>query len=178
MCEIKDIQAIYSFMKIKGIGVNRTNKELLSYTQQLGSMWKLEEWLLSVLSEEQKKEYFIHYETVEGLRIKSCDVRFNSVLDQTYPVSLKNLLKLNTPPVLSMIGNVNLLSNRMVGFCGSRKVSEKGIAITKDCVEQLSKEKNLSIVSGYALSIMLVTGACSPFLIPHTAEAYSNTGIT
>ena len=54
MCEIKDVQAIYSFMKIRGIGVTRTNKELLSYTQQLGSMWKLEDWLLSVLTAEQK----------------------------------------------------------------------------------------------------------------------------
>ena len=60
MCEIKDVQAIYSFMKIKGIGVIRTNKELLSFTQQLGSMWKLEDWLLSVLSDEQKTEYFSH----------------------------------------------------------------------------------------------------------------------
>ena len=48
MCEIKEVQAIYSFMKVKGIGVTRTNKELLTYMQQLGSMWKLEDWLLSV----------------------------------------------------------------------------------------------------------------------------------
>ena len=153
MCEIKEVQAIYSFMKIKGIGVNRTNKELLSYTQQLGSMWKLEEWLLSVLSEEQKAEYYSHYETVDGLKIKSLDVRFNTVLDQSYPVSLKSLLKLNTPPVLSMVGNINLLSNRTVGFSGSRKVSDKGIAVTRDCVEQLSQEPNVSIVSGYAQGV-------------------------
>ena len=43
MCEIKEVQAIYSFMKVKGIGVTRTNKELLTYMQQLGSMWKLED---------------------------------------------------------------------------------------------------------------------------------------
>ena len=50
MCEIKDVQAIYSFMKVKGIGVSRTNKELLSYSQQLGFM-------LSML----KSKYFDHY---------------------------------------------------------------------------------------------------------------------
>ena len=138
MCEIKDVQAIYSFMKIKGIGVTRTNKELLSYTQQLGSMWNLEDWLLSVLSAEQKAEYHSQYEHVEGLKIKSLDVIFNTVLDQSYPAMLKSLLKLNTPPVLSMVGNVNLLANKKVGFSGSRKVSEKGIAVTRDCVEQLS----------------------------------------
>ena len=153
MCEIKDVQAIYSFMKIRGIGVTRTNKELLSYTQQLGSMWKLEDWLLSVLTAEQKAEYYSQYEMVGGLKINSLEVFYNTVLDQSYPAMLKNLLKLNTPPVLSMIGNAKLLTNRKVGFSGSRKVSEKGIAVTRDCVEQLSREKNVSIVSGYAQGV-------------------------
>lgn len=153
MCEIQDVQAIYSFMKIKGIGVMRTNKELLSYSQQFGSIWKLEDWLLSVLSAEQKAEYFSRYETVEGLKIKSLDVLFYTVLDQNYPSMLKGLLKLNTPPVLSMVGNVQLLTNRKVGFSGSRKVSEKGIAVTRDCVEQLSQENDMSIVSGYAQGV-------------------------
>jgi len=152
MCEIKDVQAIYSFMKIKGFGVVRTNKELLSYTQQIG-MWRLEDWLLSVLSAEQKAEYYSHYEKVEGLKIKSLDVLFNTVLDKNYPTALKTLLKLNTPPVLSMIGNINLLSNRKIGFSGSRKVSDKGILITRDCVEQLSIEKDVTIVSGYAQGV-------------------------
>lgn len=153
MCEIKDVQAIYSFMKIKGIGVTRTNRELLSYTQQLGSMWKLEDWLLSVLTAEQKAEYYSQYEIVEGLKIKSLEVFFNTVLDQSYPAMLKSLLKLNTPPVLSMVGNVRLLTNKKVGFSGSRKVSEKGIAVTRDCVEQLSQDNNMSIVSGYAQGV-------------------------
>ena len=153
MCDIKDVQAIYSFMKIKGIGVARTNKELLSYSQQLDSMWELEDWLLSVLSVEQKAEYYSQYEHVEGLKIKSLNVLFNTVLDQSYPVMLKSLLKMNTPPVLSMVGNVGLLNNKKVGFCGSRKVSEKGIEVTRDCVEQLSREKDLCIVSGYAQGV-------------------------
>ena len=179
MCEIKEVQAIYSFMKVKGIGVTRTNKELLTYMQQLGSMWKLEDWLLSVLSADQKEEYYSQYETVEGLKIKSHDVRFNTVLDQSYPVNLKSLLKLNTPPVLSMIGNINLLSNRTVGFSGSRKVSEKGIAITKDCVEQLSQEKNMSIVSGYAQGvdeeahyIALASGGSTIIVLPNGISSF------
>lgn len=153
MCEIKDVQAIYSFMKVKGVGVTRTNKELLSYMQQFGSMWTLEEWLLSVLSDEQKAEYFLHYESVEGLKITSLNVLYNTVLDKSYPQTLKSLLKLSTPPVLSMVGNINLLSNKKVGFSGSRKVSDKGLAVTRDCVEQLSMEKSVSIVSGYAQGV-------------------------
>lgn len=179
MCEIKEVQAIYSFMKVKGIGVTRTNKELLTYMQQLGSMWKLEDWLLSVLSADQKEEYYSQYETVEGLKIKSHDVRFNTVLDQSYPVNLKSLLKLNTPPVLSMIGNINLLSNRTVGFSGSRKVSEKGVAITKDCVEQLSQEKDISIVSGYAQGVdkeahytALASGGSTIIVLPNGISSF------
>lgn len=179
MCEIKEVQAIYSFMKVKGIGVTRTNKELLTYMQQLGSMWKLEDWLLSVLSADQKEEYYSQYETVEGLKIKSHDVRFNTVLDQSYPVNLKSLLKLNTPPVLSMIGNINLLSNRTVGFSGSRKVSEKGVAITKDCVEQLSQEKDISIISGYAQGVdkeahytALASGGSTIIILPNGISSF------
>lgn len=179
MCEIKEVQAIYSFMKVKGIGVTRTNKELLTYMQQLGSMWKLEDWLLSVLSPDQKEEYYSQYETVEGLKIKSHDVRFNTVLDQSYPVNLKSLLKLNTPPVLSMIGNIDLLSNRTVGFSGSRKVSEKGVAITKDCVEQLSQEKDISIVSGYAQGVdkeahytALASGGSTIIILPNGISSF------
>lgn len=179
MCEIKEVQAIYSFMKVKGIGVTRTNKELLTYMQQLGSMWKLEDWLLSVLSADQKEEFYSQYETVEGLKIKSHDVRFNTVLDQSYPVNLKSLLKLNTPPVLSMIGNINLLSNRTVGFSGSRKVSEKGVAITKDCVEQLSQEKDISIVSGYAQGVdkeahytALASGGSTIIILPNGISSF------
>lgn len=153
MCEIKDVQAIYTFMKLKGIGVNRTNKELLSFAQQLGAMWTLEDWLLSVLSPEQKEDFFSHYEVVEGLKIRNLQVKFHTVLDETYPLMLRRLLRMNTPPVLSMIGNTNLLSQKKVGFCGSRYASEKGLAVTLDCVEQLSQMKNLSIVSGYAQGV-------------------------
>lgn len=78
---------------------------------------------------------------------------FYTVLDQNYPAMLKDLLKLNAPPVLSMVGNVQLLANRKVGFSGSSKVSEKGIAVTRDCVEQLSQEQDVSIVSGYAQGV-------------------------
>ncbi len=153
MCKIEDVQAIYTFMKIKGIGVARTNKELLSYAQQLKSMWNLEDWLLSVLSEEQKKDYLSLYEKVEGLKYRQKSVLFDTVLDHSYPQSLKEFQKINTPPVLSMIGNVNLLKNRKIGFSGSRKVSEKGIGVTRDCVEQLSNTPNMSIVSGYAQGV-------------------------
>lgn len=179
MCEIKEVQAIYSFMKVKGVGITRTNKELASYKQQIGAMWALEDWLLSVLTTEQKAEYYAQYVTVDGLKIKSNEVHFNTVLDSTYPAALKSLLRLNTPPVLSMVGNTSLLQNKTVGFSGSRKVSEKGIAITRDCVEQLSEVPGVSIVSGYAQGVdkeahysALATGGSTIIVLPNGISSF------
>ena len=179
MCEIKEVQAIYSFMKVKGIGIARTNKELASYKQQIGAMWTLERWLLSVLNPEQKSEYYAQYVTVDGLKIKSNDVYFNTVLDSSYPATLKNLLRLNTPPVLSMVGNTRLLGNKTVGFSGSRKVSEKGIAVTRDCVEQLSLIPDVSIVSGYAQGVdkeahyaALASGGSTIIVLPNGISSF------
>ena len=179
MCEIREVQAIYSFMKVGGIGVTRTNKELASYSEQIGSMWGLEDWLLSALTAKQQEEYHSRYERVEGLRHESKDVFFNTVLDHSYPVSLKNLLKMSTPPVLSMIGNVNLLKNKKIGFSGSRKVSEKGLEITKDCVDQLSKIPCISIVSGYAQGVdkeahytTLKSGGSTIIVLPNGIKAF------
>ena len=95
MCEIKEVQAIYSFMKVKGIGIARTNKELVSYKQQIGAMWTLEEWLLSVLNPEQKSEYYAQYVRVDGLKIKSNDVHFNTIgehyEDSSETIALKDI---------------------------------------------------------------------------------------
>ena len=179
MCEIREVQAIYSFMKVGGIGVTRTNKALASYSELTGAMWGLEDWLLSALTAEQKVEYHSRYERVEGMRYESEEVLFNTVLDHTYPQSLKALLKMTTPPVLSMIGNVGLLGNRKIGFSGSRKVSDKGVAITKDCVDQLSQIPRVSIVSGYAQGVdkeahytALKSGGSTIIVLPNGIKSF------
>ena len=69
--------------------------------------------------------------------------------DPLYPFQLKTVLGEYCPPVLFLKGNINLLSTLSVGFCGSRKASEKGIVITTQCAEQLA-EKGVTVVSGYA----------------------------
>lgn len=62
------------------------------------------------------------------------------------------ILDNNTKTILSYIGNLALLKKPKVGFSGSRKVSEKGIEVTKDCVTQLI-QKEICIVSGYAAGV-------------------------
>lgn len=57
-------------------------------------------------------------------------------------------------PVLSTLGNVGLLDTPGLGFCGSRKASEKGIAVTKDCAEQ-AVEAGFTVISGNAAGVDL-----------------------
>ena len=66
-----------------------------------------------------------------------------------YPEHLKKTLNGQCPPVLFVKGNTALLSTKSVGFCGSRKVSPKGVIITEQCVEQLAS-RGVTVVSGYA----------------------------
>ncbi len=99
-------------------------------------------------------------------------VRFLFVQDDNYPHTLRTFLKSATPPVLSVIGNAELLKTKMVAFSGSRNVSEKGIKITQNCVEQLA-EDSISIVSGYARGVdftahytALKTGGSTIIVLP------------
>lgn len=55
-------------------------------------------------------------------------------------------------PVLSALGNLDLLSSPGLGFCGSRKVSEKGVAVTKDCAEQ-AVQVGFTVISGNAAGV-------------------------
>ena len=83
-------------------------------------------------------------------------VRYVSMLDDyEYPSELRRMLAQNSPTVLSYMGNFDLLKKKKVGFSGSRKVSEKGIWITEDCVSQLA-EDDICIVSGYANGVDMV----------------------
>lgn len=66
-----------------------------------------------------------------------------------YPQYLRKTLGDNCPSIIFAKGNLNLLNTVSVGFCGSRKVSAKGVEITAKCAEQLV-EKNVTVISGYA----------------------------
>jgi DNA protecting protein DprA len=81
--------------------------------------------------------------------LKEANADFISVLDSQYPEILSHSLKNSTPPILSYFGNLQLLQMSSVGFCGSRKASQKSLEIAKDCVNQLASQEFV-IISGYA----------------------------
>jgi DNA processing protein len=68
-----------------------------------------------------------------------------------YPLGLNRGGK---APILSTLGNRALLDTPGLGFCGSRKASEKGIAVATDCAEQAVKA-GFAVISGNAAGVDL-----------------------
>lgn len=143
------IHLIYKILKLKGVGPVLTNKvlsvcsfenfdiqsnELRNFLndQQIGQLEKEDTELESQIS-----------------NLKKNNGEFISILNSNYPKILSSALKNSTPPILSYFGNLQLLQKPSVGFCGSRKASQKGLEIAKDCVERLVNE-GFVLISGYA----------------------------
>ncbi len=81
-------------------------------------------------------------------------VQVLTVLDGDYPQRLIEVLGDDAPTILFVAGNVELLSLRSVGFCGSRKASEKGHRVGRDSAAMLARQ-GLNVVSGYASGVDL-----------------------
>lgn len=72
--------------------------------------------------------------------------------DAIYPIKLLSVLGNKAPKFLYLQGNYALLKLNGVGFCGSRKSTDKGIEIAKDCAEQVAKD-GFTVISGNANGI-------------------------
>jgi DNA processing protein len=68
-----------------------------------------------------------------------------------YPAAVSGALG-RKAPTLHVIGNIDLLNNPGIGFCGSRKASEKGLAVAADCAEQVARA-GVTVISGNASGI-------------------------
>jgi len=74
--------------------------------------------------------------------------------DSRYPARVKAILGHDAPPILFARGNTQLLEQPTVGFCGSRKASAKGLAVTDKSARILAREQ-VCVVSGYAHGVDL-----------------------
>lgn len=72
--------------------------------------------------------------------------------DEHYPKRLLNILGNDAPDELYIWGNLDLLNRPAVGFCGSRNVTDKGLAITADVTKQMA-ELGWVAVSGHARGV-------------------------
>jgi DNA processing protein len=72
--------------------------------------------------------------------------------DSRYPQALIQCLGAKAPEKLWVWGNLDLLNRPAIGFCGSRDVSEKGLAVTTDVSEQVA-QLGWVTVSGHARGV-------------------------
>lgn len=92
-----------------------------------------------------------------------------------YPLSMSRGGK---APVLSTLGNLDLLDTPGLGFCGSRKASEKGIAVTIDCAEQAVRA-GFTVISGNAAGVdfaahhtALASGGATILVLPEGIDRF------
>lgn len=76
------------------------------------------------------------------------------LLEPNRPVYPPGMSRGGKAPVLSTLGNLALLDVPGLGFCGSRKASEKGIDVATDCAEQAVKA-GFVVISGNAAGVDL-----------------------
>ncbi|MBN2572572.1 MAG: DNA-processing protein DprA [Ignavibacteriales bacterium] len=152
------ISLIYQILNLPKIGIVQTNKilsslnECINYNMIENSIIK--DKLKDILPPEKLNLIFENNERlkIELNKAKEKNVKFLINFSHDYPLEIKKLLLKNSPPIISYCGNMKLLENKKIGFCGSRKASEKGLSVARDISQQIS-EKNLVIVSGYASGI-------------------------
>jgi len=142
-------------LETSGVGVAKINSILDHLTGrniQAGSLNP--QALKGFLNEKQLIELMSNLARVDDIwkRLNETGVRIIAITEKDYPERLKVLLGKKAPPLLMVLGNHKLLNKPSVGFCGSRKASEKGLATARDCADQLARE-GINIVSGYAAGV-------------------------
>ena len=144
---------ILRLLETPGIGVVKANTILAEIGADFDS-----DRLQPFLSAKQYEEFVGCEEKVrqDWERLAQMEVTFISILEDRYPHQLRDRLLKKAPPLLMVLGNPELLGKVSVGFCGSRKASEKGLNTATDCADQ-SARKNINIVSGYAAGVDMAT---------------------
>jgi DNA processing protein len=156
----KDSLVIMRLLQLSGIGPAKVNS-LLRWCEDSGrSLFEVvsnQEALKERLTSEQLMD-FQAKEISKALEtsLENASVHLLSAVDEGYPSKLKIGMKAKAPPLLYCRGNLKLLSSDSIGFCGSRKASEKGIETARDCAEQLARG-GLTVVSGYAAGVDITT---------------------
>lgn len=80
------------------------------------------------------------------------DVQILTLDEPAYPAKLKAVLGDKAPPALYVWGNIALFNRPGIGFCGSRNVTPKGLAVTADASEQIAARAWV-VVSGHARGV-------------------------
>ena len=91
--------------------------------------------------------------TFDNDKIDRTPIRVD-LADAQYPKRVKSIMGKSAPKHLDMVGNLDLLNLVSIGFCGSRKISEKGLEVIRDCAGQAA-QSDVSVISGNAAGVDL-----------------------
>jgi len=84
--------------------------------------------------------------------LKNKNIKIIPVQDETYPKSIKQKLKINSPTILYCKGNLSLLNTKNISIVGSRNADEFALMLTRNIASSLANE-GFNIVSGYAKGV-------------------------
>jgi len=84
--------------------------------------------------------------------LKNKNIKVIPVQDETYPKSIKQKLKINSPTILYCKGNLSLLNTKSISIVGSRNADDFTLMLTRNIAASLAKE-GYNIVSGYAKGV-------------------------
>jgi DNA processing protein len=148
--------AIFRLLEIPGMGPVRIVNLLNRAKQERGSTEFVadREFLKQTLSADQLKALSANEPKARRVwdDVSARNIRAISILDPRYPESIRLLLGSQAPPLLFLLGNEQLFMGPSVGFCGSRKASEKGLAVAAECAAEFARHK-INVVSGYASGV-------------------------
>lgn len=146
---------IYNILNQKGIGRVKANKIIQNFKDELSiNLLKREEIvkkLHSFFLQEQIEEIISNEKPVKLKIDNAPEPFFINKFHEDFPEDFHDLGS-HCPPIISCIGNKELLKKQKVGFCGSRKASPKGIDVAKDITQQVT-QNDIVVVSGYASGI-------------------------
>jgi DNA protecting protein DprA len=130
----------------KGIGP-ATIRKILTRLDQTGTSLKE---FLQLPIREQVSRFGLAQRQAQSLQTahtrleKTCvelEQRCVKLLSHTamkYPAQLRKRLGDQSPPLLYVWGNLDLLQQKAVGFCGARDASSQGLTAAEDCATQLA----------------------------------------
>jgi DNA processing protein len=98
--------------------------------------------------------------------------------DENYPKRLASLLGSKAPAELRVMGNINLIDQHAVSFCGARNASEKGIGAAAVCARKAAAH-GFVITSGNARGVdrathyeALASGASTILVLPEGLDNF------
>ena len=85
-------------------------------------------------------------------RLEQQDVSVIVKGESRYPARLYQILGRLAPPILFVKGNINILEDKSVGFCGSRRSTLESIEATRE-IAHLLATRTVNVISGYAVGV-------------------------